>query len=343
MHGGDIYRNHVEMDFSVSINPLPIPQNVKAALLSAIEHCTNYPDIYQEKLSRAVAKMLHINEECILFGNGASELFVAVLHGLKPKKVLLPVPGYLGYEKAVRAVEAGIIYYEMPKESGFCLRETFLDVLSEDVDLLFLTNPGNPVGNCIDAGLLQRILRRCREKDITVVLDECFIEFTDNGEQRSYVLRISEFPNLLIVRAFTKFFSMPGVRLGYLLTGNGGYLEKTALHLPEWNLSVFAQEAGVAAVKEREYYKKAIGLIKAEREYLLHEFHNMGVCVYPSDANFLMFYSEKEVKEMLLKRGILIRDLSDLKGLSKGYYRIGIRQHSDNEKLIDAMRMIMEE
>ena len=341
MHGGDIYRNHVEIDFSVSVNPLPIPQEVRAALISAIEHCASYPDIAQERLRGAVAKELHVNEDSLLFGNGASELFPAALHALKPERVLVPAPAYSGYERAARAAGAQIRYYELSRENDFRIGEDFLEAIDEGVDLIFLTNPNNPVGNCIDAGLLERILGRCRAKDISVVLDECFIEFTDHGEVRSYARRLGEFPKLLIVRAFTKFFALPGVRLGYLLTGNKDYRERIALQLPEWNVSIFAQEAGVAVVREREYYSGTVALIRAEREYLSQELGEMGIRVYPSDANFIMLYTEERIWDRLLEKGIMIRDLSDFRGLSTGYYRIGVREHADNERLVAAMREIM--
>lgn len=287
--------------------------------------------------------MLQVKKDRILFGNGASELFPAILHGLKPERVLLPVPGYSGYERAADASGAKIRYYEMAEETGFCLKEPFLDALSGEIDLLFLTNPNNPVGNCICAELLEKIVRRCREKNIAVVLDECFLEFTDGEEERSYIGRLEEFPNLMIVRAFTKFFSLPGVRLGYLLTENKEYLERIALQLPEWNVSVFAQEGGVAAVKERAYYKGAVGLIREERTFLLHELERMGIRVYPSDANFILFYTEKPLRERLLERGMMIRDLRDCKGLSPGYYRIGLRRRFEHEKLLEAMRNILQE
>lgn len=334
MHGGDIYRNKVKMDFSVNINPLGIPESVKAALIEAAEDCSCYPDIRQEELKQAIHVMSGADQNHILCGNGASELFMAIIHGLKLKKILIPVPSFSGYEKAAKAGGAKVLYYEMKSEEGFCLTDRVIDFLAEDTDILFLANPNNPVGNCLSPELSEKILRHCMAKHIVVVLDECFIEFTDEWERYSFVRRINEFPNLIIVRAFTKIFAIPGVRLGYLVCTNPVLREEIEKQLPEWNVSVFAQKAGIAAAKETEYQKKSIGAVKTEREYLTQELQRRGILVYPSAANYLMLYTEYPLAKELLKRGVLIRDCMDYRGLSRGYYRIAVKQREENEKLL---------
>ena len=85
-HGGDVYRNNVNMDFSVSVNPLGMPEAVKRALYDAVKDSVSYPDITAENLKKAVGNMLGLPREYLLFGNGASELFMAVVHGIKKKK-----------------------------------------------------------------------------------------------------------------------------------------------------------------------------------------------------------------------------------------------------------------
>ena len=110
IHGGDIYRNDVKVDFSVNVNPLGIPKAVEAALYEAVDKCSKYPDISAEKLKKAVSGILHIPMENLLFGNGASELFMAIIHGIRPRKTVIPVPSFYGYEYAARAADREIIY-----------------------------------------------------------------------------------------------------------------------------------------------------------------------------------------------------------------------------------------
>ena len=336
IHGGDIYRNSVELDFSVNINPLGIPERVKEAMHEAVADCSCYPDPEAELLTDAVKKMTGTTQQ-ILFGSGASELFVAIVHACSPKKVLLPAPSFLGYEKAVQAAGCSISYYYMKEEQNFDMREDVLCLLTEEVDLLFLANPNNPVGKLTDPELLTKILEHCRERKILVVLDECFIELAGK-EAQSRFCRTKDFPNLIVVRAFTKSFAIPGVRLGYLTGGNPVFLEKIREQLPEWNLSVFAQKAGVAAAKEQEYLQESVALLEKERAFLAQGLKNAGCRVYPSDVNFILFQASCDLGEKLLKRKILIRDCSNFKGLQKGYFRVAVKTRAENEALLAAIR-----
>ncbi len=341
VHGGDIYRNRVEMDFSVNINPLGIPEGVEKALENAVRSCQCYPDIRAEGLRRAISAMTGVEQEKILCGNGASELFLAIVRGLAPSKILIPVPSFYGYEKAAEAGQGEILYHRMKEDEGFCLTESIFPALTEDIGLLFLANPNNPVGNCLEPDFLERLLRHCMEKNIMVVLDECFTEFTRYGEEHSFLRRTGEFPNLLAVRAFTKIFAMPGVRLGYLVCESPKLRESLKRQLPEWNVSVFAQEAGIAAAQENLYLKETVETVRREREFLTERLRALGMCVYPGEANYLLVYTPIPVGEKLLGQGILIRDCSDFRGLSEGYYRIAVKGRTENEKLIDRLSDIV--
>lgn len=332
LHGGDIYRNHVNLDFSVNVNPLGVPEAVEAALYEAIEHCSRYPDISAEKLKNAVRGMLTVPKEYLLFGNGASELFMAIIHGIKPKKVVIPVPSFYGYEYASEAADGEILYYETKEGNDFCLQEDFLSVLTDDVDALFLANPNNPTGNLMSRERLRAVLAHCKEKGIYVILDECFIEFC--GKENSMLQEIDEFSNLILVRAFTKIFSIPGVRLGYLVCSNPLLLEKIGRQLPEWNISGFAQAAGCACAMQTAFVEKTVVYVEKERQFLETGLKRAGFKVFPSNANFLLIYGEQSLYDRLLEKGILIRDCENFKGLSKGFYRIAVKSRKENEDLL---------
>ena len=332
IHGGDIYRNHVQIDFSVNVNPFGIPEAVEKALYEAVKTCSKYPDIHAERLKQEVGKMLKLLEEYLLFGNGASELFLAVIHAIQPKKTVIPVPSFYGYEYAANAVAQEVIYYEMKKENAFCLDEAFFEVLTEDVDLLFLANPNNPTGSLIEQDYLKRLLHYCKKHGIYVVLDECFIEFCT--QDVSMLKEIEIFENVMIIRAFTKIYAIPGVRLGYLICSNQMLLEKIKRQLPEWNLSNFAQQAGCACAKEHAFIEQTAVFVGEERKILEDNLKSMGFLVYPSDADFLLLYSEKPLYDRLLEHGILIRNCENFRGLSKGFYRIAVKSRAENEILL---------
>lgn len=338
-HGGDIYRNQIRLDFSVNTNPLGMPDSVREALHQAVEEAEHYPDIHAQELTKAVAERLRISEKRLVFGNGASELFHAVLHAVKPSKILIPVPSFLGYEEAAKAMDCEVIFYEMKKEEKYSLTERILDALDESISLVFLANPNNPVGNLVEPELIFKIAEKCRQCDITLVLDECFMELTGKEMTHSFLNQLDEFPNVVVVRAFTKLYAIPGVRLGYLICEQT-LAEKIRLQLPEWNLSVFAQRAGVAAIKEQEYVARAVVCIQTQRLFLREELKAAGCNVFDSDADYLLFYSEKKLYELFLQRGILIRDCSNFRGLQRGYYRIAVKSEEQNRIFADVLREI---
>ena len=335
IHGGDIYRNSVKIDFSINVNPLGMPKSVERALHEAVDSCNKYPDIEAEKLKQAVGKILSVAEEKLLFGNGASELFMAIVHGIKPKKTLCLVPSFYGYEYAAKAAEGEILYYETKEANNFCLQEDFFSMLTEEINLLFLANPNNPTGNLMTREEVRRVLLHCRDKGIYVVLDECFIEFC--GSEYSILQEIDAFSNVMLVRAFTKIFSIPGVRLGYLICSDLSLLGKIRKHLPEWNISSFAQVAGCECALQTIFLKDTVAYVKKEREFLEAGLKQAGYKVFEGNANFLLMYCEHPLGDKLLKKGILIRDCENFRGLTKGFYRIAVKSRKENEILLKAI------
>lgn len=328
LHGGDIYRNQVYMDFSVNINPLGIPKQVKDALFHAVEDCQKYPDPETADLKKAVAASLEIPQEDLLFGNGASELFMAIVQGIRPETILIPVPSFYGYEHAARAVDARIVYVPFPKEE-----ETWQQFLeSYPAELLFLGNPNNPTGTQLGKEKLRDLLETCEKKKIYVVLDETFMDFC--RENTSLLPELARYPQLLIVRAYTKSFAIAGVRLGYLACGNRSLLQQVKAQLPEWNVSVFAQAAGKACAESRKFLEKTVDYVEQERKFLGQGLKALGIRVLPGAANFLLFYSAIPLYRLLLQKGILIRDCSNFRGLGEGYYRIAVRSRRENEILL---------
>lgn len=335
IHGGDIYRNLVNIDFSVNINPLGIPDEVEKALHDAVGRCSKYPDIMVEKLKKSVSSALGVQEEYLLFGNGASELFLGIVHAIRPKKTLIPVPSFYGYKHASEAVDSDIIYYPLNENEEFLLNDKFFEILTEDIDLIFLANPNNPTGKLMSKEYIRKLLNICKNNNIWVVLDECFIEFS--GNEFSMLTEIEDYDNLLLVRAFTKIFSIPGVRLGYMVCSNINILERIKKNLPEWNISTFAEEAGVVCASQLAFLEKTVEYVKTEREFLLDRLEQLGLRTFSSYTNFILVYSKKPLYEELLKRGILIRDCENFRGLSKGYYRVAVKTREENEILLKAI------
>ena len=357
LHGGEIYDKKIELDFSVNLNPCPCPQEVIDAIKSAAEKVSNYPDISQRRFRAAVAgaetglseRNTEFKPENIVGGNGASELLMAVACMVRPGKALLPIPSFYGYEHVLRASGCEVVRYNMAGEdergkTQFELSERFTDAITEDTDMVILGNPNNPTGRLISEDLLLAVLERCRKMGATLVVDECFYRLSEQREDSANTVSarnfVHEYGNLFVVDAYTKLFSIPGVRAGFAITSaeNAGKLRE---FLPEWNMSVFAESAGVKCAEiseEGSFIQKTREVICRERDYLSAQLSGFGITVYPSDTDFILIKSEDDLYEKLLKKGILIRDCSNFRGLDHGYFRIAVKDHASNERLINAIR-----
>lgn len=338
IHGGDIYSRTYQYDFSTNINPFGMPEKVKLAAMKGIENSVHYPDVQCRKLREAIAKKEQIPKEWILCGNGAAELIFSIAAAKNPKKALLISPGFAEYEQALGTIPCEIVFHELSREQGFLLGEDYLECLEEDIDLIFLCNPNNPTGLLIEPSLLDRILEKCRKKDIFVVLDECFLEFVSDEMQNPQKKRLKENPSLFILKAFTKMYGMPGLRLGYGLCSDTVLLQKMKERTQPWNVSIPAQLAGAAACEEVGFVTKTRESIEKERSYLSEELQKLGFRVYPSAANYLFFEGPKELYEVCEEEGVLLRDCSNYRSLSQGDYRIAVRQHKENEALIRILK-----
>lgn len=340
-HGGDIYQREYRLDFSVNVNPLGTPGRVIEAACEGIRHSDRYPDVECRKLRAKLAQAEGVCGEQIVFGNGAADLIFALALAKHPKNVLLPAPTFAEYEQAVRMAGGQVIYYELPEAKGFLLDERIIEHISPDVDMLFLCNPNNPTGLPLKKELVFRILERCAACGTMLVVDECFNEFLDVPEVYSVKEYIDRYPGLFILKAFTKVYAMAGLRLGYGLSSDRALLEGIRGAGQCWPVSIAAEEAGIAALEDRAFTRKIVELLPKERERMRGSMAGLGLEVFPSQANFLLFHTRiPGYGERLARQGILVRDCGNYPGLGEGYYRVAILTPEKNDRLLAAMETI---
>lgn len=348
MHGGNIYGNEIEYDFSVNLNPLGPPKSVQDALVAAVNHVEEYPDPEYRELRRGLANYWQLAEEQIVPGNGASELIPGIIRTLSPKTCMVTAPCYSGYETALNAAAPSCRIHRIPlrAEDDFTLPENICQEIARvKPNLLILTNPNNPNGKRISANRLREIADACRTEGTVLLMDECFLALSGGDEDSLIHCIRSEALPAVVLRAFTKTFAIPGVRLGYAVC-SAPTAERIRRELPEWNLSVFAQYAGRAALEAAAggtsgYLTASVEMIAREREYLTAELEKLGLRVFPSDANYILFQSrDRELHQKLLDKGILIRDCRDYHGLTAGFYRTAVRTHRENTALLRCLRNI---
>ena len=339
VHGGDIYRNRVTLDFSVNVNPLGTPDPVKAAVRKATETLAAYPDPYCGLLRQRLAAAHRIDTDWVLCGNGAAELIYQLIDALRPVQTLLPVPSFADYEAALAAANGAAVFFPLLREEGFRLTERILPAITEQTDLLMLCSPNNPTGRLIDRPLLLRLLDRCRETGTWLFLDECFGALTDE-ETPSLVNALRPGDRVFLLRAFTKTYAMAGLRLGYALCPHRGLTGLICQRSQPWNVSALAQAAGIAALDCPGWADEARTLIREEKYYLTRELQQLGIAVLPGDANFLLLSGVPGLYDSLLEQGILIRNCENYRGLAAGDCRIAVKTHNENKALIEAIREV---
>lgn len=343
IHGGNIYTYRDCLDFSANCNPLGTPESIKEAVRGSLEHLGDYPQVGYAPLKEALGEYEDMDPENIICGNGAAELIFSLCQAVRPKRALIPIPTFAEYEQALASVGCEVEHVLLREEDTFQMQESFIDWLHRDLDMVFLCNPNNPTGILTDREFLFRVLRNCRELGILLVVDECFLDFIKEPGKYSLKAQLSRYHNLFILKAFTKRYAMAGVRLGYGLTENRELLEKMAQVTQPWNISVMAQAAGIAALKECSYVEQGRKLVFEEAVYLKEGLKELGFHTYPSEANYIFFRGEPGLFEKGIQNGVILRDCSNYPGLSDGYYRIAVRTRAENEKLLEALRNCLEE
>lgn len=341
VHGGDVYKNRVTLDFSANVNPLGTPEPVKTAIRAAADAVDRYPDPYCTALRERLSGLHGVSTDEILCGNGAAELIFSFIAALNPKHALLPVPSFAEYETALRAAGVAPTFCPLLRENGFAVTEGILDAITEDMDVLMLCSPNNPTGRCIETGLLLKILDRCRKTGTWLFLDECFFDLCDDGRALSLIGELQKNDRALILRAFTKTYGMAGVRLGYAVSKNRELLAGMSESVQPWNVSTIAQAAGLAALDCPDWARDARDLFRTEKAYLADALAALDISVLPGDANYLLLSGVPTLYEKLLERGVLVRDCSNYRGLRKGDVRIAVRKHAENAALIAVIREVL--
>lgn len=339
-HGGDVYGAEIRLDFSSNVNPLGPPPSVLSAMQRACAQVRQYPDPYCRALTRAIAAREDVPEQSVLCGAGAAELIYAYCDALRPGKIAELAPTFSEYSAAAAHFGAKTVRFSL-HAPDFSPDEALLSFLElEKPDALFLCTPNNPTGKAFPRALLEAVLRQCKKQRTHVLLDECFLDFTDEKSARDL---LPQFENLLILKAFTKNFALAGARVGYCLTENRTLLRKMSRSCQPWNVSLPAQAAGVAALQEWSWVLRAREIVRDERTFLSQVLPRLDVLVCPSEANYLLLRAPVGLDTALLRRGIAIRNCENYLGLGPGWYRIAVRLHEENEALLETMQRVTEE
>ena len=344
-HGGNIYNTKGQaetwLDFSANINPIGLSETVRTTILNHIDGLVHYPDPQARELKSAIAAKYNIALENIITLNGAAEFFYLFFNTFKPQRVMIPIPSFSEYERAARAANCEIKYFTTHAENSFNIPfDELIDIIrAEEINCVVLANPNNPTGNLLDNKDVIKLL----ESVDFVVVDESFVDFL--GDEYSIRQLTKSYSNLVVVQSLTKFFAIPGLRLGFAIADEA-VINRLELGKDVWNVNYLAQKAGVAALDDVDYINKTRRWLATEKDYIIDRLRNIeGIKYFEPTVNFVLIKFKTvdialNVIDTLKNHKILVRSCANFPGLDGSYIRMAIRSREENCKVLDILERL---
>ena len=330
------------IDFSSNVNP-HIISDLGKYVLEGLEKSRSYPDINYTNLRNNISDYIKVDSELIIPGNGATEIIYLLMKSIKRRLAILN-PTFSEYGRGAKLNNLEIIDFHLKEENNFSIDLDEIQKNMDKFDSLFVCNPNNPNGKVKD---LNELLDLMIENDKLLIVDETFMEFVGEEEKYSLINKIEQTPNLFILKAVTKFFGMPGLRLGYGVTSNKQIINNIYEYKEPWTINSFAENLSNYLFKDKEYINGSKDYYINERKFMLEELRKISrLKVYDTDTNFVLIKLDDDEAnslklELFEKYNILIRDASNFIGLDKSYIRVAIKSHNDNKVLIESLRKIL--
>lgn len=352
-HGSDLetiekqygIRREDIVSFSANVNPLGLSDQLKSSLSERLDVITSYPDREYTALRHAIGEYCDADYRHVIVGNGSTELISLMIQLRHPRKALVLGPTYSEYEREVTLSGGSCTYFPLPEETAFSLDESALNgCLSRGVDMFLLCNPNNPTSSLIPRAQMRRILDVCKRLDIFVVVDETYIEFTEDTSATSSVPLTEYYNNLVVLRGVSKFFAAPGLRLGYAVTGNEQLIRTVREKQNPWTVGSVSDLAGRLLFSDEDYIRRTKELIFAERRRICEALSHMeDIRFYPPAANFVLVHILKEgltadeLFDKAIRQGLMIRNCSTFPFLDHTYFRFCFMKKQDNDRLLQCI------
>jgi threonine-phosphate decarboxylase len=348
-HGGDIEASArsagIEpkeiIDFSASINPLGPPPSARKAFINSYGEISRYPDPYGEKLKEALAKRHGMKTAEVLVGNGSTQLLYVLCAALRPRTALVIGPAFSEYANALALAGSNIRSLSLCVSDDFQFStERLMAAWERNCDLLVLTTPNSLTGRLIPKKEIENIARLALVRKSFVVVDEAFIDFV---EDESVKMLVQHNPFVIVLRSLTKYYALPGLRLGYLI-GQARRVAQLAAFREPWSVNGPAMSVALACLADAGFTAKTERWLEQERTFLFQGLTKLdGFRPFSSRTNFLLVKIEKhgvdalELRSFLLRRKILIRACNNFAELSGDFFRVAVRSRKDNRRLLGAL------
>lgn len=333
-HGGNAPDD--VLDFSASLNPLGPPEAVRRVLQERPE-LTQYPYGLRDSLRKLIADEHGIKADNVLIGAGTSGLLQLLLQALPGDRLVVPTPTFTEYEDLGTAFGWTVDPVSLhPPRDG-----TPDGVPVGDAELVMVCNPNNPGGSLLARETMEEFRRVAERNDTYLVVDEAYMPFVDAPDEETLVPEIREGERLVVLRSFSKFYGIPGLRVGYLLAP-GEIVERMRARQNPWPVGEPALRGARQCLRAEAFQAKSREFIQDERGRVYEALRDIpGLSVLPSRTNFLLFESTVDrLNEGLRERSLAVRDASTFTGLESGWYRIGLRTASENDRLLTAIQAL---
>ncbi|MFD0959595.1 threonine-phosphate decarboxylase CobD [Paenibacillus chungangensis] len=353
-HGGDLTtaaeafgRESAQfLDFSSNMNPLGPPEYVGDIVQQYIQRIQVYPDPASRKLKELLSNLHGIDEKCLLIGNGAAELIDLAVRAIAPEAAAVVSPCFSEYADAVGKLGSRLHRIPLSAQSGFVLGQDQLwQAMQSGAGLYILGSPNNPTGRLIDRKLIEQLL----DSGAYVMLDEAFLDFVPGSETLTMVAEAARHSRLIVIRSMTKFYAVPGIRLGYAAAAPELIDSMRSLQVP-WSVNSLAQSIGEAVIEDMPFVSRTLAWLDEERTWLAKKLNKLGFIVTPSDANYLLLRLPERMKlnasslqEAMGRTGVLIRDASLFPGLDERYIRVAVKLREQNASLLERLAEMMAE
>ncbi|SFD70632.1 threonine-phosphate decarboxylase [Paenibacillus catalpae] len=344
-HGGDLrtaeetfgFPARQFIDFSSNMNPFGPPDGVRRVLVHYADQIDRYPDPAVRGLRAKLALLHRVDEQSIIIGNGAAELIDLVVRALRPSATALAYPCFTEYGDAVMKAGGSIAPIMLSPDNAFALTESMVD--ASEAKFYMIGSPNNPTGQLVDPALILKLVYR----GATVVVDEAFMDFIPEEEKVTLIREAAVHERLFVIRSMTKFFAIPGIRLGYMVGTPEQIAVLRRLQVP-WSVNSLAQQIGEAVLEEKDYAARTMAWLQEERPWLIDKLEALGFRVVPGMVNYLLVQlpqlpglTAASLQFEMGRMGILIRDASHFINLDESYCRFAVKLRHQNEWLLEAL------
>ena len=353
IHGGRVFEAARQLgrpwneiiDFSANINPLGQPRGLKEVLFKNFDTTLHYPEVMAESLAERLAEIFDLPPDHFLSGAGSTPHFHLLARSLGLTRPVIIGPAFAEYEGALTRAGLKARYVTTRERDDWVVTPETLDRLfKKQPDAVFLAHPANPTGRLAPTDILNELLEECGRRNVWMIIDEAFIDFTENG--RSLLPLVAKHPRLIVLRSLTKIFALPGLRLAFL-AAHPKVMARLLPLVEPWGLSSLAICAGHYCLSRHGVREATAKGTRIFRRHLIRELTELNIGrIFPSEANFLLLKLREEIEprelsSALFHEGILIRDASNFHGLRSGFVRLAVRPVPEITALIQSLKRFL--